>query len=68
MHAVRLSRDYRLTVPRRFREALALEPGQMLDVSVVDGRIVIVPIPSAAEARGFLRGIDTVVPRDRDRV
>lgn len=68
MHAVKLSRRYQVTIPRPIRKALALESGQTLDMSEVDGRIVIVAVPSGEQARGFLRGIDTDVVRDLDRV
>lgn len=68
MHAVKISRRYQVTIPRPIREALSLQPGQTLDVSEVDGRIVIVPVPSSEEARGFLQGMDTRVVRDLDRV
>lgn len=68
MHAVKISRRYQVAIPRPIREALSLQPGQTLDVSEVDGRIVIVPVPSSEEARGFLQGMDTRVVRDLDRV
>lgn len=68
MHAVKISRRYQVTIPRPIREALSLQPGQTLDVSEVDGRIVLVPVPSSEEARGFLQGMDTRVVRDLDRV
>jgi hypothetical protein len=33
----------------------------------IDGRIEFVPVKSPKELRGFLKGIDTRVPRDPDR-
>jgi len=68
METVKLSPKYQIVVPKSIRDALALEPGQYLEMIVVDGRIEMVVVPSMAEARGFLRGIDTTVPRDDDRV
>ena len=68
METVKLSPKYQIVVPKPIRDALALEPGQYLEMIVVDGRIEMVVVPSMAEARGFLRGIDTTVPRDDDRV
>ena len=67
METVKLSPKYQIVVPRAIRAALALEPGQHLDMVVVDGRIEVIPVPSTEEARGFLEGIDTTVPRDDDR-
>jgi AbrB family looped-hinge helix DNA binding protein len=67
METVKLSPKYQIVVPRPIRDALALEPGQHLDMLVVDGRIEMIPVPSTEQARGFLAGIDTTVPRDDDR-
>lgn len=67
METVKISPKYQIVIPKRIREALTLRPGQHLDMGVVDGRIEMVPVPSLKEARGFLRGIDTSVPRDDDR-
>ncbi len=67
METVKLSPKYQVVVPKSIRDALALRPGQFLDMIIVDGRIEMVPVPSVEEARGFLRGIDTTVPRDDDR-
>lgn len=68
METVKLSPKYQVVVPKPIRDALALKPGQYLEMIIVDGRIEMVPVPPIAEARGFLRGIDTAVPRDDDRI
>jgi len=47
---------------------LKLRPGTEFNVVEHEGRIELLPIRSAKQMRGFLRGIDTCVPRDRDRV
>ncbi|MDZ7800532.1 MAG: AbrB/MazE/SpoVT family DNA-binding domain-containing protein [Trueperaceae bacterium] len=65
---MKISPKFQVVIPKRIREALTLEPGQYLDMVVVDGRIEMIPVPSLKEARGFLHGIDTSVPRDEDRV
>ncbi len=43
-------------------------PGQRVEVLVYEGRLELVPVEDLASARGFLRGIDTEVPREGDRV
>jgi len=68
METVKLSPKFQVVIPKPIREALSLQAGQLLDMVVVDGRIDVVPVPSPQEARGFLHGIDTRVPRDDDRV
>lgn len=67
METVKISPKFQVVIPKRIREALTLHPGQHLDMVIIDGRIEMVPVPTMGEARGFLRGIDTDVPRDDDR-
>jgi hypothetical protein len=50
------------------REQLRIEPGQKLQVLAFDHRIEFLSIESPRSLRGFLRGLDTDVPREGDRV
>ena len=68
MARVTLSPKFQLVVPRSVRESLRLRPGQKMEVFEYDGRIEFVPVRDMKSMRGFLRGIDTSVPRDKDRV
>jgi AbrB family looped-hinge helix DNA binding protein len=65
---VTVSPKYQVVIPRAVRESLAIKPGQKMDVFEYDGRIEFVPVRNPHEMRGFLRGIDTTVERDADRV
>jgi len=55
-------------IPKEVREALKLRPGTQFNVVEHEGRIELLPVHSPKEMRGFLRGIDTSVPREKDRV
>jgi AbrB family looped-hinge helix DNA binding protein len=68
MTTVTVSEKYQVVIPRAVRESLQIKPGQKLDVIVYEGRAEFVPVQDMREARGFLRGIDTDVPREADRV
>lgn len=68
MTTVTISPKYQLVVPKAAREALQLKPGQKLEVLVYAGRLELVPVRDLESARGFLKGIDTSVPREGDRV
>lgn len=68
MPVVTVSPKYQVVIPREVREALALKPGEKVQVFRHANRIEIVPVRKMAKMRGFLRGIDTEVPRDPDRV
>ncbi|MCB0115220.1 MAG: AbrB/MazE/SpoVT family DNA-binding domain-containing protein [Caldilineaceae bacterium] len=68
MDAVTVSPKYQVVIPRKVREALGIEPGQKVQVIAYQNRIELVPIRSARSLRGFLKGIDTSVEREADRI
>jgi len=68
MARVTLSPKFQLVVPRHVRESLRLRPGQKMEVFEYDGRIEFMPVRNMKSMRGFLRGIDTSVGREKDRV
>lgn len=68
MTTVSISPKFQVVIPKHIREALKLQPGQKVQVIQYEGRIVMIPVRSMAEARGFLKGIDTTVEREADRV
>ena len=47
---------------------LWLRPGQRVQVIQYEDRIELIPVRPAREARGFLKGIDTTVEREPDRL
>jgi AbrB family looped-hinge helix DNA binding protein len=65
---VKISSEYQVVIPRAVREALRIKPGQKLHVLLYDGRVELVPVRPIGELRGSLRGINTTVERDEDRV
>lgn len=67
MSAVTLSPKYQVVIPQAVREAMGLTPGTKLQVMHYENRIEMIPVRSSKSLRGSLRGIDTSVPRDRDR-
>jgi AbrB family looped-hinge helix DNA binding protein len=68
METVTISPKYQVVVPKRVRRKLGLLPGQKVRVMVYDNRIELVPVRPARKMRGFLKGIDTQVSRDDDRL
>lgn len=68
MTVVTISPKFQVVIPQAIREALALEPGQKVQALQYEGRIEFIPLKPARTLRGFVKGIDTRVPRDRDRV
>ncbi len=68
MNAVKLSPKYQVVIPREVRENLHLIPGQMMQVIAYGNRIELMPSKDIREMRGFLKGIDTTVSREEDRL
>lgn len=68
METVTISPKYQVVIPRKVREQIGLRPGQVVQVLVYENRIELVPIRPIKDLRGFLRGIDTSVEREPDRV
>jgi AbrB family looped-hinge helix DNA binding protein len=68
MAAVTVSPKFQVVIPQAVREAMGLVPGVKLQVVHYEDRIEMIPVRSSKALRGSLRGIDTSVPRERDRV
>lgn len=68
MTTVTVSPKYQIVIPKEVRQALGIKAGERLDAIPYRGHIALVPFRSIKNARGFLKGIDTDIPRDPDRV
>jgi AbrB family looped-hinge helix DNA binding protein len=68
MNAVTVSPKFQIVIPRQVRESLGIRPGQKVQVIQYGNRIELIPMRPIAETRGFLKGIDTTIEREPDRV
>ena len=68
MTTVTISPKFQVVIPQCIREAMGLKPGMKVQVVLYENRIEYIPQEKIKHARGFLRGINTKVPRDKDRV
>ncbi len=68
MSTVTLSPKYQVVIPQRVRERMRLKPGERFHVIHYDGRLELVPVRKMREMRGFLRGLDSDISRDEDRL
>ncbi len=68
MAAVTISPKYQVVIPKEIRQRLGLSPGQKVEAIMYDNRIELIPVRSVKEMRGYLKGIDTRVEREADRL
>ena len=68
METVTVSTKYQVVIPKAVRELLGVQPGQKVQVIPYHDRIELIPLKSAQALRGFLKGIDTTIEREPDRL
>ena len=59
---------YQIVIPKEIRESMGIVSGQKVQVMSYQGRIELIPLKPMKEMRGFLKGIDTTVDREEDRL
>lgn len=63
-----ISPKYQVVIPRELRESLNLKPGEKVEFLQYENRIEMIPVRDIKKMRGFLKGINTTVAREKDRV
>jgi AbrB family looped-hinge helix DNA binding protein len=67
MQTVRVSPKFQVVIPQEVRQGLRLHPGARMQVIEYENRIEMIPVKKMKEMRGFLKGISSVIERDKDR-
>ena len=68
MNTVTVSPKFQVVIPQMIRKSLGLQPGQKVQAILYENRIELIPIQPMSSMRGFLKGIDTSIGREADRV
>ena len=68
MTAVTVSPKFQIVIPKDVRESMGIFSGQKIQVLTYQNRIELIPIKPMKKMKGFLKGINTDVERDKDRV
>lgn len=68
MLTVKVSPKFQIIIPKMVREKMDIHPGQKLQIISFDGRIEYVLLRKIPEMRGFLKGIDSTIEREGDRI
>ena len=67
MDTVTISPKFQVVIPKAIRESLKLAPGQKVQAIAYENRIELIPQRPMKKMRGFLKSVDTDVPREDDR-
>ena len=67
METVTISPKFQVVIPKGIRDRLKLSPGQKVQAIAYENRIELIPQRQMKKMRGFLKGMDTGVPREEDR-
>ena len=68
MEVVTVSPKFQVVIPLSVRQSLGIKPGHKVQVILYEGRIELIPLKPVKKMRGFLKGIDTTIEREADRV
>ena len=68
MYTVTVSPKFQVVIPQAIRKSLGLQPGQKLQAILYQDRIELIPVKPMQSMRGFLKGIDTAIDREADRL
>ena len=65
MNTVIISPEFQVVIPQAIRESLQLKPGQKIQAIQFENRIELIPVVPMKSMRGFLKGIDTTIEREK---
>lgn len=68
MKTITLSPKFQVVIPKAVRNDLKLRSGMKFEVISYENRIELIPVQPMRALKGFLKGIDTTIERDSDRI
>ena len=68
MDTTTISSKFQIVIPLHVRQQMHLHPGQKIQMISYNNRIVLVPLRPIEESRGFIKGMDSTVDREEDRL
>lgn len=68
MKNIKVSPKYQIVIPKKIREKVNIKPGMQLEVIAYKDKIELVPLKPMKQLKGILKGIDTNIKRDKDRL
>lgn len=68
MTAVTVSPKFQVVIPKDVRESMGITSGQKIQMLTFRNRIELIPIKPITQMKGYLKGINTNIKREKDRL
>ncbi len=68
MQTLTISPKFQVVIPKEVRDSMDLKAGEKVQLFQYENRIEFIPVRPMKSMRGFLKGIDTEIKRDKDRL
>ncbi len=68
MNTVTVSSKFQVVIPKEIREDVGLKAGTIMEVITYGSRIELIPIQPIENLKGKLKGINTEIEREDDRL
>jgi len=68
MKTVTVSPKFQVVIPKEVRDSMGIVSGQKVQMLTYRNRIELIPIKPMNKMKGFLKGLNTEVKRDKDRI
>lgn len=68
MPMVTVSPKFQVVIPKEVRDSMGIESGQKIQMLMYRNRIELIPIKPMKKMKGLLKGMDTDVRKDEERV
>jgi len=67
METVKVSPKYQVVIPKTIRESFKIVSGEKMQVIAYNNRIELIPIGPMKKLKGFLKGMNTNVKREKTK-
>lgn len=68
MNTVTVSPKYQVVIPKQIRQSMGIQPKQKVQLLMYQDSIELIPIKPIKTLRGSLKGVNTDIKRDSDRL
>lgn len=68
METVTVSPNFQVVIPQSIREGMNIKVGEKMRVLNYGDRVEFIPVRPAQALRGFLRGMNSTIEREDDRL